>query len=89
MMLAGIEPIVKMKAGRHRMSRHPNPARERFPRSWATLRIGTAAFPSIAARMGRSSNAPPKPAAPETVAAIQPQNSSTIHLTIIPSRIEV
>ena len=82
--LAGTAPRLKTRAGRHRMSRQPKPARERFPRSCARVSIGTADLaPTVYARTGRSNNAPPKPAAPETVAASHPAPSRINQRTVI------
>jgi len=50
----------------------PNTMRARFPISWAIVSTGTAtSAPTQAVTTGSSKRAPPKPAAPETNAAIK------------------
>lgn len=48
----------------------PNQTLEALPNICPIVKIGTAAFiPTIPVKMGSKTNAPPKPAAPEIVAA--------------------
>jgi len=60
----------KKTIGFHLSSCLPNQTLDAFPKICPIVKIGTAAFiPTIPVKIGSKTNAPPKPAAPEMVAA--------------------
>lgn len=71
-MLKGIAVARKKSIGFHLSSCLPNQTREALPKICPIVRMGTAALmPTILVRTGSNINAPPKPAAPEIVAAMK------------------
>lgn len=67
--LIGRAPAMNIMTGFHCISLNPKKALDRLPINWAIVRTGTAiVVPIVLVKSGKSSNAPPKPAAPDTAA---------------------